>query len=98
MADMCGDQHLLLSFSGQEQLSISQRSGLKIAVNIDAIKIVLHCQPKMVRQTEAPIAGEISRAVRYEIRLIRQGMHMPGQLLAADHVVDRTAVADDMKV
>ena len=57
---MTSDQHLLRCFTGKEQLAICQGSRKKLAIDIDAIVLIRHGQPELVRQAKAPIIGKIT--------------------------------------
>src|SRR5882757_2914787 len=98
MADMGGDQNFFRRLSRQKQFYVCQIAGPNIAVDVNAITFVTHHQPTIVRHAESPVVCEISGAVGGQIRLLRQGMDVPRQLLPAHHLVNRTAVANDMKV
>src|SRR5207237_1567292 len=96
--EVTGNQRLVVRFTRKKEFAVGERSRRNIAVDFDAIVVVLHRLPEIVRHAEAPIVGIIPGPIWDEVRLVGQRMDMLGELGAAEHSLHWLAVAQDVKI
>jgi hypothetical protein len=98
MADVSGNQHLIRQLAGEKQLPVGKRPRRKIAVDVDAVRFVLHRSPEIVRHAEAPIVSEVTRTIGNKLGLVGKCVDVLRKLSAAHLFVNRLAVAYDVQI
>src|SRR5690606_26829691 len=98
MANVGGEQHLLLRLARQYQLTISQGAWSKGGANDRAVRSWLEILPDIVADAEAPVPLVVGGDVGDGIGQIGLGVQVRLQFVQRKLQIHRLRVADDVQV